>query len=77
MTSSDLEINTEPSYFTTRASIRKLILKEQEGAIKKGTNLYKQLASSILNLENEEPQSEDPHKKELLVQVPQVFEFVT
>ena len=77
MTSSDLEINTEPSYFTTRASIRKLILKEQEGANKKGTNLYKQLASSILNLENEEPQSEDPHKKELLVQVPQVFEFVT
>lgn len=68
---SELEINPEPSFFTALALVRKLILKEQEGAAKKGYHLSKLLTTPHSDLENEEILEKIP-KKEPCLSIPQV-----
>ncbi len=72
ITSSELGINADPSYFTSLAFVRKLIIREQDVAAKKGYNLCKLLTSSNLDLENEEPVTDENQKSERVLQVPQV-----
>lgn len=73
ITSSELGINADPSYFTSLAFVRKLIIREQDVAAKKGYNLCKLLTSSNLDLENEEPVTDENQKSERVLQVPQVY----
>ena len=73
ITPSELGINTDPSYFTTLAFVRKLILREQEAATKKGCNLSKVFtASSNVELEYEESPASEIQKNEPVLQIPQV-----
>lgn len=72
ITASDLRINTDPSYFSTLAFVRKLIRREQDAAAKKGYNLSKVLTSSNLDFENEEKSIDEIQKNQLTHLVPQV-----
>jgi hypothetical protein len=53
--------------------VRKLIIREQDVASKKGYNLFKILTSSNLDLENEETVVDEIQKSEPVLQVPQVY----
>jgi hypothetical protein len=75
VTTSELRINADPSYFTSLAFVRKLIIREQDVASKKGYNLCKLLTSSNLDLENEETVTDEVQKSEPVLQVPQVYLF--
>ena len=74
LNSSDLELNIDPSYFTSLALVRKLVLRDQEAASKKGLNLLKLLPNSNLEQDTEE-QTEDEvtdQKGTAPAQIPQV-----
>ena len=53
--------------------MRKLIIREQDVAAKKGYNLCKLFTSSNLDLEYEESVTDENQKSERVLQVPQVY----
>ena len=74
LSSCELELHVDPSYFTTLALVRKLVLKDEEAAAKKGLNVFKPISNSNLEPDVDDESIEDESRKgETAVQIPQVL----
>jgi len=70
----DLELNTDPSFFSALAFVRKFVLRDQEAVSKRGS-LIKWFSNSNLEPESQELIEDGHHNKqnEKIPQIPQVF----
>ena len=74
LSSCELELHVDPSYFTTLALVRKLVLKDEEAAAKKGVNLLKPISNSNLEPDvDDESIADECRKGETAIQIPQVL----
>ena len=72
LSSCELELHIDPSYFTSSALVRKLVLKDEE-AVAKRQNLLKPISNSNLEPEADEELIDDESKKsDNAFQIPQV-----
>ena len=70
---SDLELNIDPSSFSSYAHVRKLVLRDQASAAKKGLEFSKLLSSFLIEPSEEQQQAEqEDTKKNSTQQIPQV-----
>jgi len=74
LSSCELELHIDPSYFTSLALVRKLVLKDEEAAAKRGLNVLKPISNSNLEPDVDDELTEDESRKgEKTIQIPQVL----
>ena len=74
LSSCELELHVDPSYFTSLALVRKLVLKDEEAAAKRGLNVLKPISNSNLEPDVDDESIEDESRKgETATQIPQVL----
>ena len=70
--STELELNIDPSHFTSLALVRKLVLRDKEAAANKGLDLVKLLSGCCLDEDSDVQLEAGNVTKENLLQIPQV-----
>lgn len=73
LSSAELELNIDPSYFSCLALVRKLVLRDKEAAANKGLDLVKLLSGCCFEEDPELQLESENITKETLLQIPQVW----